>query len=356
MVLKNSFESLKLRQSSARVTSSNSMTIVEAPEEGGLQSPPGQKFWKYHVLQLSQSEFYLTTNPDDRHKFVRSAPGYYVNLELLKDNTRNFVSASNNGFRLVFTKQSYPKSNETGDILYDPVKSFAVEKQAYSKGGNVELNGTASQFVDEEGKVIDHMQDRQLNVNYTNKANSVSHNGMVMETCYKLGSSCVCSLKEKKSTILFKNKIDGVKLSKEGSIYFIDEQLGGTYWHDSILGLFRPCERDMKAKITKKVLSKGDSFHSSLREDAADNFEALNLDDDNESGTDRTFYYARDGLLQRHPQDDSPNDFKVGWVTIYDKADYFAKTDGKWEQVLGFTLVAAFEQFIGRISRDSVLI
>ncbi|KAG7897308.1 hypothetical protein KL935_005264 [Ogataea polymorpha] len=354
-VLKNSLETLKLRQTSVRGFSSYAANLIESQEECSSSYPPhAQKFWKYHVLQISQFEFYLTTNPDNRHKFIRGAPGYYVELVLNNDLDGDYVSASNNGFQLVFRRQRYPISKtESSETKFDPSQVFTVMKQSHSKGGDFEVVGQSSEFVDYEGRHSYTPKQQKIAATFLNKANSLSQNGMVMETCYRLQHLRVCTLKEKKSTILFKNKIDGVKLSKEGSIYYIDDKIGGSYWHDSIIGLFRPCERDIKAKITKKVFSKGDSFHS-VREELNENLEAMSLDDE-ESSSDRTFYFARDGLLQRHPQDDSPNDYKLGWITIYDKSDYFSAPNGNWEMVLGVTFAAAFELIIDRFVRDSAL-
>ncbi|KAG7829380.1 hypothetical protein KL920_002239 [Ogataea angusta] len=353
-VLKNSLETLKLRQSSARGFSPNAVNFLESHEEHGSPSSHAQKFWKYHVLQISQFEFYLTTNPDNRHKFVRGAPGYYVELVLKNSSDNNYVSASNNGFQLVFRKQRYPiLKPESSDTNFDPSQVFTILKQSHIRGGDLEVMGTGCEFVDDEGRHSYSSKQQKIAATFFNKANSLSQNGMVMDTCYRLKNLRVCSLKEKKSTILFKNKIDGVKLSKEGSIYYIDDKLGGPYWHDSIIGLFRPCERDIKAKITKKVFSKGDSFHSA-REELSENLEAISFDDE-ESLSERTFYFARDGLLQRHPQDDSPNDYKLGWITIYDKTDYFSTPNGNWEMVLGVTFAAAFELIVDRFVRDSAL-
>ncbi|KAG7706811.1 hypothetical protein KL914_002695 [Ogataea haglerorum] len=353
-VLKNSLETLKLRQSSIRGFYSNSVNLTESQEEYGSPSLHAQKFWKYHVLQIGQFEFYLTTNPDNRHRFVRGAPGYYVELVLKSPMDNEYVPASDKGFQLVFKRQRYPISNsKSSETEFDPSQVFTVMKQSQSKGGDYEIMGHSYEFVDDEGRRSYTPKQQKIAAKFVNKSNSLSQNGMVMETCYRLKNVRVCSLKEKKSTILFKNKIDGVKLSKEGSIYYIDDKLGGSYWHDSIIGLFRPCERDIKAKITKKVFSKGDSFHSA-REELNESLEPMSFDDE-DYVSDRTFYFARDGLLQRHPQDDSPNDYKLGWITIYDKSDYFSTSNGNWEMVLGLTFAAAFELMVDRFVRDSAL-
>ena len=67
------------------------------------------------------------------------------------------------------------------------------------------------------------------------------------------------------------------------------------------------------------------------------------------------FYNAKDGLYNRHPKDDSPNDFKLGWLTVYEKGRYFEKipNGGNWQMVVGLTLAAAFEKQIDKYVKDT---
>ena len=69
---------------------------------------------------------------------------------------------------------------------------------------------------------------------------------------------------------------------------------------------------------------------------------------------DQKIYEARDGLIHRHPKDDSPNDYKVGWLTIYEKGRYFEKVaqGGNWQMVLGLTFAIGFEKMIDKYLKE----
>ncbi|GME76546.1 unnamed protein product [Ambrosiozyma monospora] len=102
------------------------------------------------------------------------------------------------------------------------------------------------------------------------------------------------------------------------------------------------------------MLAKGSSFQVMTNDDASSEYsESFEEEDDYDNADESIYYTARDGLFDRHPQDDSPNDYKFGWITIYDKQQYFdydkAKASGSepaqfnWEVVLAMSLASAVE-------------
>lgn len=313
------------------------------------QAAREQTFWKYHVIRINRLELYVTTNPSERHKFMRSAPSYYVQIQLPEGVSGHYKRS---GFKLVFSQQLWGEENES------KCPEFSIEKlPGHSSGYKVVCNFNECETAD--GKIENRLISKAPALDFTpiHKSNGPYGEGVALTGGYSLGKRLqVCHLKETaKSSFLFKNKIDGIKLGKDGSTYFMDLAYFPTsVWYDPLVALFRPCRREVANKISKQVMtssSKIAGFRSSVtlqgkrsNEIAVDNEETKTYEEQ------YTYYMAGDGLRDRHPEDDSPNDFKLGWVTIYDRPKYFVQGSGggNWETVLAMSLAVGFEQMVDK--------
>ncbi|VEU23811.1 DEKNAAC104810 [Brettanomyces naardenensis] len=330
-----------------------------------------QNFWKYHIMRLNPFEFYLTTNPDNRHKLTRHAPSYYVSLQIPESSKEmRHMKQAAKGFRLTFTQQQWRDSDETS------YPSFTVEKLSDAQAGGYKVSCFCNEH--EVSRRIENIPRKQeispSSMVFDNIAVPTTYYGdeMSIDSGYKLGNRLkVCTLKQKKRNYFFKTKIDGVKLAKEGSAYFLDEELfRKDSWYSAVVAIFRPCKREITSKFAKKVATSSSnmtgisslkvrSSTSSSRQSGGEDSDSDATGDDydmeyttyNDQSTSVKYYIARDGLHDRHPQDDSPNDYKLGWITIYDRDGYFesgTKGGGNWEVVLGMTFAVGFEGSVDR--------
>jgi hypothetical protein len=411
-----------------------------------------QNFWKYHIIKIAPFEFYMTTNPDKRHRFVRNAPSYFIKLEMPNEskdtqNNNKLVNSLKNqsqvtkGYRLIFTQQQVVGVNRY-DGYYQP---FIIEKLPKSAGGHYKVNCQYNEF-QSDWNILNNVNNesknsqRNLHFQFSNKSfkgkdgdkekdNDKSknkdkdkgkeeiydvNNELVLYDDYIMGDYLhVCSIKEKKKSIFIKSKIDGVKLAKNNSVYFLDTGFfKKRKWFDPVVSVFRPCNRGTKNKITKSVLInsklnmnsmnmnsskklfsanklnvdfsnlslKGNTTNKETNEDGSrggdpdgvdadddddDEYDYDDIDDDENSenvidsensktGNYSKFYNAKDGFYDRHPKDDSPNDHKIGWLTIYEKGRYFEKipNGGNWQMVLGMTYAVAFEKLIDKYLKE----
>ncbi|QPG72914.1 hypothetical protein FOA43_000217 [Brettanomyces nanus] len=344
-----------------------------------LRAVQSQKFWKYHVMRLNPLEFYITTNPDNRHKFMRRGPSYYIQVQLPDaSDTKGKgkpVSHTAKGFRMVFSQQQW---NSTAAS-----PSFSVEKLPESQGGTYIAKGFFNEHEDGDKEIrnIEGKEQLQaLNWQFDRISAPIEYYGdeVTVENGYKIGSDLkVCTLKQKKKNYFFKNKIDGVKLAKEGATYFIDEkQLRKDCWFNPVVAVYRPCKREMTSKIVKKVVTSSSKLSNltsnssvKLRRNAGSASPRSESDTDdgdddfrmeyttyNDENTRVKYYMCKDGIKDRHPEDDSPNDYKLGWITIYDKEGYFkqdTQRGSNWEVVLGMTFAYGVQSSLDRILRES---
>ncbi|GMM47993.1 hypothetical protein DAPK24_045910 [Pichia kluyveri] len=367
-----------------------------------------QNFWKYHIVKIAPFEFYMTTNPDKRHRLVRNAPSYFIKVELPNDpKVKIKGSQVDKGYRLVFQQQQVIGINGF-DGNYKP---FVIEKLPADKGGHFKILCQYNEF-QQDWNIHNNINNsnkghsKNLNFQFSNTDNNKddlydTNNNLLLSDDYTMGDFLhVCSIKEKKKSLFIKNKIDGIKLAKENSVYFLDTGFfKKVKWFDPVIAVFRPCNRNTKNKIAKYVLlnSKMDSSNGITKKmfsssrltvdfsnmninnktegvsdanDDDDDEDYDNDDEDNdeyEDGSDNVidedstsssnlskFYTAKDGLFSRHPKDDSPNDYKLGWLTIYEKGRYFEKipNGGNWQMVVGMTFAVSFEKLIDKYIKE----
>lgn len=382
-----------------------------------------QNFWKYHIIKISPFEFYMTTNPDKRHRYVRNAPSYFVKLELPNDskstdgNSKSKSKLSigsqsqiDKGFRLAFTQQQVLGINGY-DGYYEP---FIIEKLPKDKGGHYKIRCQYNEY-QKDWNILNNINSnnksaqKNLNFQFSNTNNDKekedydSTNGLITVDDYKMNDNLhACSIKEKKKSLFLKSKIEGIKLAKPNSVYFLDTSFfKKRKWFDPVVAVFRPCNRKMKNKLTKSILNMNNLNINNSKKmfsvnklsvdfknltngngNGNDNNEVADSDDDDDDNDDddddddinensenvidssspssssvtySKFCTAKDGFFNRHPKDDSPNDYKIGWLTIFEKGKYFEKIPnaGNWQMVLGMTFAVSFEKMIDKYLKDN---
>ncbi|GME88538.1 unnamed protein product [[Candida] boidinii] len=345
-----------------------------------------QKFWKYHLMRVSKNEFYLTTNPDERHKFVRHAPSYRITLLLPSSNgTKSRKSSkASEGFRLVFERVDMLSAMNDNAYYGNSKKGFTIERKPLDIGGELVFNGWYTEYLDrnkfnllkqsdESSQRMDRLEASYFGENVKNSKAYVMTTDLTMSVGYSyqsriMGDCRIGMLHEATGGIfskVHKSRVDGIKLGKEGAVYFCNRTSGLKQWHEQVVAMFRPCERGLVNKISKQITSSSrgsQSYQNSLNRSSlspGDRYDTSASSPGSES--EGKFYYAaKDGLFDRHPKDDSPNNFKLGWLTIFDKpeSDIFlldrntGEVKGIWETILGLTLGASFENIIDKILSD----
>lgn len=297
------------------------------------------KFWKYHISKISDDYYYASTNVDKRHKLISPAPSYFIKFELLDKSNK-----SNDNYKLIIN-QSHHK---TSPIIIE--KSKDSLKISFKPNETLVNNNILNDSNSNSNKSIQYKFDKS-------PKSIALLDSIQMVNQYQFNQLSVCELKSSTSNLFSKSKVNGVKLGKDGSIYFINNSNSTTAWYDNVYAFFRPCNREISSKLTKSVLkssklmssssltnSSGSTAPSSTGSGNANN--EADFDDDNDDEDDdeapNVNYIAYDGLLSRHPIDDSPNDFKFGWLTIYDKDDFFRKP-GNWQLVLSVSIGSAID-------------
>lgn len=264
-----------------------------------------QKFWKYHILELGDNYFYLTTNPDSKHLYCRNAPGVYV--EIISDSITD-------GFKL---------------RLIDPLDEKVFMMITSQKVNNkLELNCQSMRrfYKDEDGNII-RTDDNEFQLNLIAKEKKIqwtkdsllNSETEVKPIKFELNKFNIGSITQFKSSSKLKNK---------RFIYFTNQD-------NKIYALFRPHELRIKKKLITKLnrlsINTDNIKYRYVNKDDT-NLEALSNEDD-------VYYTADDGINQKNPIDDSPNDIKLGWMSVID--DDMFKIPGNWEMVIGFSLAVS---------------
>lgn len=275
-----------------------------------------QKFWKYHVLEFGNG-LYLTTNPDARHMYCRNAPGYHVELLYPNNRNGNVDRSGSSGFRLVF------KSQIDGQVFLTVTKS--------SKGFDIDL---LRRYYENEKGDLSLKEDFVESHHHTTKEIDIEElKGRYYETTAKLFRHQVSDFNNKQwflgSIPQFKT---ATKLKNKRFIYFHKPE------NEKILACFRPHEFRAKKRIIKK-------FNRSMKMGSNNYY----YDEENDDGVslssnqESVYYAPGDGLFEEDPPDDSPNNEKMGWITIYDDYETL-KIPGMWEMILGLTLAAGLSK------------
>ncbi|CCH40649.1 hypothetical protein BN7_183 [Wickerhamomyces ciferrii] len=278
-------------------------------------SSNSQDFWKYHILEFGNG-LYLTCNPDSKHIYCRNAPGFYIEIQYPTLQSGRKDSTGKNGFRMVF------KNQVDGDVF----STVTME------GDKFEINLLSRYYLTEDGTLEIKEGDVQSYHHKTKNIDLKELQGKYIESQSKLVRYELEDINKDKwylgSIPQFKS---ATKLKNKRYIYFHEPK-------GKILACFRPQEVRAKKKLIKK-------FNRSLQSGSNGFYYDENNSDDT-SGSSETIYYSPgDGVFQQDPPDDSPNDVKLGWITIYDDFNKL-KIPGMWEITLGFTLAAGFSQIL----------
>ena len=281
-------------------------------------TPDTQTFWKYHVLEFGNG-LYLTTNPDAKHMYCRNAPGFHVEI-MYPNNSRGRVDKSGkSGFRLVFKNEidgdvflTVTKNSQGFDV--DMVRRFYENKEGNLAAASGEVKGN-------------HLHASEIEVDELKRR--------YFESTLNPFRYQLFDFNDKKwflgSIPQFKT---ATKLKNKRFIFFHEPK------RERILSCFRPQEIRTKKKLLKK-------FNRSVQSSSNSFF--YNDEDTSESGLssryDSVYYAPGDGVFKEDPPDDSPNNEKLGWITMYDDFEIF-KQPGMWELTLSLTLAAGFSKIL----------
>ncbi|CDK27922.1 unnamed protein product [Kuraishia capsulata CBS 1993] len=334
------------------------------------QTAKDQTCWKYHVTKVSSNEFYLTTNPDSKHLYCRNAPGYWCTLLLPSAKPKRGQSQRDVGFRLVLVPR-LESGLESKDVII-VTKTTAGFEVAFTSLLVLDRLGNLRHDVNE--KLKEKVDAAEIKMNTSETLSDDSSNDTLKlalgtmhryetDSVDKFGSFVVGPTPRVKQKTLNKlgltNKI--YKLADKGIVYFTSKEFAIPKQRhrsseiqpeldvDSVVALFRPCDRQFKKLVAKKLRMK-ESYMDTDGYD--DDVESLSSTDTSLSSTSQ-HYKTGDGMILKDPNDDSPNDDKVGWVTIYDDPRLFGPTEdgngtGMWELVLGLTFAVGFERILDK--------
>lgn len=329
-----------------------------------------QNFWKYHIIWVGKNQMYLTTNPDIKHLYCRNGPGYFVELVLPKNLSS---SRANSGFRLIFKRQVYDEV-DSDDKLQDPKECIVVTKLGPEEGGGFkivllmmnDLNGLVKEdpvtiktgAVETEIPELQELLARDPKNEDLRRLVPTFHRYRtdLQGTPWLVGSNPVAKQKTfnklKINNDIFKltgkqnvyfysdpGVLSNIKISKRHSfLKSLKSESHSSTSQEKLLALFRPHERRLKKKIIKTLNTTG-SFESESTTSRSDEYNYIE---------NYQYYKPGDGINQLNPKDDSPNDTKIGWITIFE--DQVSVEN--WELILGFTMAIGFERIIDLFLKD----
>lgn len=114
-----------------------------------------------------------------------------------------------------------------------------------------------------------------------------------------------------------------------------------------VLAMFRPYEIKMRKRLMQSLNKNKRQLINHIDTNMEHKFDSKNLTNDLGAGSNvKSYYTGGDGLYYvKNPSDDSPDDNKLGWITIYDDPQIFGKHNkGMYQMVLGLTLAVGLER------------
>jgi hypothetical protein len=274
-------------------------------------------YWKYHVLKFGK-DLYLTTNPDLKHIYCRNGPGVYVEV---------VPTSTDDGFSLLFRH------------------THGIESPPYM----IILKFGPNITVDTIGEVISLPHKSHEGIP------SVDYTFTFEGTVYKIGSVSRTRV-SKRNMWSGKNGDEQLKYIDKRNIYFRRLVVGGLgeeqqrkekedlfnpAARNSVLGLFRPNEVKLKKKLIRTAKGFLDERHTDTHRHSAGSEEDLTVGTD----VDKFFQDMGDGFFTgSKPADDSPDDNKLGWITIYESLQSAEQNAQFFNLVLGISLAIGFDQ------------
>ncbi|CAI5757989.1 unnamed protein product [Candida verbasci] len=300
--------------------------------------PKVTPFWKYHVLKFGK-DLYLTTNPDMKHVYCRQAPSYYVEVEesssgyklILKNpctlNVLMIIEKNNGSFSYRISKDVYLNDGILTNYEDAAVfKGVSFTQPISRKYFPIESLRNQFPYYFKNFEITDSLR-RTWNIGSIPRIR-LSRLNKIKENEYKMIGKRNIYFHQNYTT----NDPAKYKEKDPRRVYHQDEDVK----FPPVLSCFRPFKRKNILKDMKKLKN---------------NYEEnpyVNVNDDNED-TDEKYYYGSDGLYYlSNTEDDTPNENKLGWITVYEDQEVFSGVDnrGMFNLVLGMTLAIGYDSCI----------
>ena len=364
-----------------------------------VSRPADSPFWKYHILKFGK-DLYLTTNPSLKHVYCRNGPGYFVEIlhsEKIPDPRKGFTmlfkdleSIETGGLESIAPIMTITKKPEAEggyftiilprlSILNKGIIKYLNTNDSQSRSKNRVFNGLAlqkaimPQFIPD---VAESLEFKFNNYEFRDFNNGRWNVGSIP----RVRQRTLTKLKEKFSTEEREPEDDRPRVVGKKNIYFHQNYIDlgenmetrtllykersndpkNIYFEDPniqfppVLALFRPYEYRTKIKIMKSFNKNKNRLLQHLVQQKQiferngleyDKFiKGKALEHDIGVGGDVSKYYkGEDGLYYlTNPSDDSPDENKLGWITVYEDKRLFG-LPGMFDIVLGLTLAVGYE-------------
>lgn len=327
-------------------------------------------YWKYHVLRFGK-DLYVTTNPSLKHMYCRNAPGYYIEvIENGSDSyTLMFRDAENQQDKskppiMTITKKPQREGGYFTTLL---TRSSTMKKDLIKqmpKANGDKFNGLSlPQTIPEKYIPYDKISNTRFlencEINFRNfEFRDFGNRRWNVGSIPRVRSSRINKLKTKindleaekwkfigkKNVYFHQNYIESenplpFKLENPQDIYLQNPDNNN---FPPVLAMFRPYKKKFSTTMknfNKRLSRKIDHDSSQLK---SEKFNNHLVDNDMSGGGIKNYYIAGDGLYYNNaPQDDVPDENKLGWVTIYE--DKLFQERGFFDLVLGMTLAVGYE-------------
>ncbi|KAI5953712.1 hypothetical protein KGF54_003084 [Candida jiufengensis] len=327
-------------------------------------------FWKYHILKFGK-DLYLTTNPGTKHVFCRNGPGFYIEIINNSDDSNSSKINSKDGYTLIF------KDSDSIEQL-SKKSLMTITKNAEKEGGSFVFSIPKDKYVDDEGNVEKYEDLTLYNgvtfqspisdeyfpyKNLRNRPEFFKNYEIkdLHKQKWNIGSiprvrlSKMNQMRERIKRSSSDNQNDELKLVNKRNIYFHQNYITGEgskykepnprniYSNEStnikfppVLSMFRPFENRIKKSFLQMAKNQQNSA----------NITTQSNDSTGDSKDINRYYNGSDGLYySRNTQDDTPDENKLGWITIYEDDEIFkgAENRGMFDIVLGLTLAIGFD-------------
>ncbi|CCE89017.1 Piso0_001814 [Millerozyma farinosa CBS 7064] len=337
--------------SSLRDSARSSSSSMSEQELSARQSET--PFWKYHVLRFGK-DYYLTTNPGLKHVYCRNGPGFYVEVVGDQDQPQQLI------FRDIKLFEQKNES-EVMRVSRRPDGAFRIRLRS-AKGdlkqtvfeGDAAVQPLPSGFIPQ---VQHNPWNHFRNYSFKDPSYGLWNIGSIP----RVRPSRMSKLKHR---LTDDQEEPAFKLMGKRNIYFHRNFLDHHYrshpekviFHDPkspdfppVLALFRPNHASAKKKISTSFKSM-DPFEKKARVQssaASDKINSNLIDNDLAAGADiQNYYTGGDGLYYvENPKDDTPDNNKLGWITLYDDESVFNTKEASpmFNLVLGLSLAVGID-------------
>lgn len=356
-------------------------------------------YWKYHVLRYGR-DLYLTTNPDTEHLYCRNGPGFYVEVLyfdklalpdpslgfnlIFKDMTpsESLSRDAQNPVMVITKKPQYqggyfailiPKKLRL--MKQAPFSVSQVSQTSLSHMLHFRTSTTLSLATSYNGLLIPkeipskycppgaaEVQLPRLNFEYKDFHNlrwnvglipRLRSLGIALKTrLWVLGLIGGRSNEETQSYYVGKRNVyfhqnyivDGDDDGNSAALLYKESNPAAIHTDDDhtkfppVLAVFRPNDQKLHKKISRHLKRNRLPGSSNY---VLSKFRGRDMEEDLGVGLSVTKYFTGgDGLYYvQHPQDDTPDDDKLGWITVYEDDRVFGPDNTiMFDIVVGLTL------------------